>query len=157
MPILGLSTMSTRPFSTSSCPAAATTTRTLSDLADAIFTPPASCLDSTYRQSPYGYDTIDKYTDSSTIRVTGSQGQVTYTTTYTLNFVVKGRDPSCFPRNFPTTTCLYDTVVSSITEYRVSEQSYIYSPGRCPENYVTAKSSIDESNTDITRAICCPV
>lgn len=150
--------MSTRPFSTSSlCPPAATTTRTLSDLADTIFSPPASCLDATYKQSPYGYDTIDKYTDSSVFSVSGSQGYVTYTTTYVANYVVKGRDPSCFPRSFPTTTCLYETVIASTTGYSVSEQSYIYSPGRCPESYITASSSIDKANTDITHAICCPV
>ena len=149
------SAMTTRPIS--SCQAAATTTRTLTDLDATIFTPPASCLESLYKQSPYGYDTIEKRTERSVITVSGIQGQITSTSVWTSDYVVRGRDPSCFPRNFPSTTCPYLITISSTTRGRISEQSYIYSPGRCPENYVTATSSIDEVNTDITRGICCPV
>ena len=147
--------MTTR--TTSLCQAAATTTRTLTDLDGTIFTPPASCLGPVYNQSPYGRDNIEKRTRTSVITVSGTQGRITSTSVWTSDYVVRGRDPSCFPRNFPSTTCWYNTIISSTTSGRISEQSYIYSPGRCPDNYVTATSSIDEANTDITRGICCPV
>jgi hypothetical protein len=146
--------MTSRPVSaTSACQAAGTTTRILSDLADTIFTPAASCLGDVYRNEPFGNDTYETFLGSSAVTASGTTSIATWTDDY----VVRGRDPSCFPPNFPTTTCVYDSIISSSTVGRVSEQSYVYSPARCPENYVTAKSSLDESNTEITRAICCPV
>lgn len=139
------------------CPPAAATTRTLTDLDSSIFTPPASCLGRVYKQSPYGYDSIEKSTYTDIIVITGSQGPVSSTSTWTSDYVIRGRDPSCFPPNFPSTTCYYTGVYGgSVTSGMISEQSYVYSPARCPDKYVTAMTSIDEVNTEMTRAICCP-
>lgn len=134
------------------CQPPATTTRTLTDL-DKIFTPSESCLGPTYNQAPYGSDSIERYPTTNVVVVSGTQGTATFTSAFTSDYVVRGRDPACFPSEFPSTTCYYSTVVSSAWSWTVSEQSYVYSPGRCPQNYVTAATSIDE---DVTYGICCP-
>lgn len=140
---------------TTTCQPAATTTRTLTDL-DKVFTPSASCLMPTYYQWPYGLDSIERYPTSSIIVITGSQGPVTSTWSFTSDFVVRGRDPSCFPSGFPTSTCYYGSVISSTIRGFVSEQSYVYSPGQCPKDYVTAATWTDDANSDVTSGICCP-
>ena len=145
--------MTSRSISaTSTCQPADTTTRTLSDLADTIFTPPASCLQNLYKNPPFGNDTYRIYTYSSLVTASGT----TSMETWTQDHVRRGRDPSCFPPNFPTTTCLYPTFDGSRTVNRVSEQTYVYSPARCPESYAAVTSSVDATNTKITRAVCCP-
>lgn len=143
--------MTTR--STSPCQAAPTTTATYSDL-DKIFTPPAACLDPTFTLSPQGYDLTGSW---MTIGTTTSS-RVVITTAYGLfPLVTRGRNPSCFPTNFPLSSCEYTTTIGTETLRALSEQTYLYSPRRCPEHYVIASSSVDTSATGITRAVCCPM
>ena len=120
--------------------AATDTTATYSDL-DSIFTPPAFCLKPTYTLSPEGYDRtgFGTYTEAPTL----------------IPYLVRGRNPSCFPKNFP--SVYYDPiVVNAQTKYLRSEATYLYSPGRCPENYLALESTVDPGRTDSTRALCCP-
>ena len=114
------------------CQASATDTATYSDL-DSIFTPPAACLKPTYTLSPEGYN------------VAGTD----------IPSLVRGRNPSCFPKNYTISTCDYTAVVDSQTKYSHSEAAYLYSPGRCPEHYLVVESTVDSSRVDSTRALCC--
>jgi hypothetical protein len=146
------SRMATRPF----CTPPDASTSTFSDL-DTIFTPPASCGSPEYTESPWsqGYDTL-LTTNSTPVAATRTVGSniVIYTSMIIRNYAMRGRNPFCFPPNFPTSTCLFsDSEDSPMTH---SEQNYIFSPGRCPEHYVTVDRSTDNAISDMTRAVCCP-
>lgn len=127
------------------CQAAATDTATYSDL-DSSFTPPAPCLKPTYTIAPEGYDRhgFELYTDTTT------QDELT------VPYLVRGRNPTCFPKNFPISICDDTVAVDAQTKFPRSEATYLYSPGRCPEHYLIVESAVDSSRGDLTRALCCP-
>jgi hypothetical protein len=139
-----------------------TKTYTYSDL-DNGFTPPTSCLEHTYASSPDGYD----YYSSST--------KGTKTKVYISLDVYRGRNPDCFPTNYPA-ACSYTGVIeqpliqpyndipmessqaiTEITGLTWSETHYVYSPATCPGEYIYVRTQLDGSIPDVTTATCCPV
>jgi hypothetical protein len=134
------------------CQAAATDTATYSDL-DSIFTPPASCLEPKFTLPPEGYDetTYEVYTET-----VSSSDHTNIQIWEDDPYLTRGRDPSCFPKNFPISTCDYATSLDGQSKHSRSEATYLYSPGRCPEHYLVVESIVDSSRADLTRALCCP-
>jgi hypothetical protein len=131
------------------CQAAATETATYSDL-DSIFTPPASCLEPTFTLPPEGYD------EASSDMYTETFSSADHTTTRIWEeypSLARGRNPSCFPKNFPISTCDYATSLDGQIKYSRSEATYLYSPGICPEHYLVVESTVDSSRADLTRTL----
>jgi len=91
------------------------------------FTPPPSCLASTYSVAPYGRDSI--------------------TVEYDNYAAVRGMDPICYPGNFYLIRTT-DSAGESAAQY--------YSPGFCPASYITATIGSGLSGATDTTVTCCP-
>ena len=142
-------------------PLSDTSMYTYSDLDDG-FTPPSSCLGHSFTSAPDGYD----YYVSS---MTGSK-----TKAYTSLDVYHGRDPACFPPNFPAACSYTGTFTqaagnvyvdaaaspqssSEVTGVTWSETHYMYSPATCPDSYATMSIRTDATAKNVTSAIRCPM
>lgn len=139
-----------------------TRTYTYSDL-DNGFTPPKSCLEHRYTSEPNGYDYY-----ISTTRDSGIEDYVSLD-------VYRGRNPACFPPNFPTEVCSYTGTFTQepandymdlpstsrpgllVMGSTRSETHYVYSPGTCPGDYAPVSTNVDASVANLTRAVCCPM
>lgn len=138
-----------------------TRTYTYSDL-DHGFTPPSSCLGHSFTSAPDGYDFYVSSTTGSTAK------------TYVALEVYRGRDPACFPANFPA-ACVYTATLAEaagnvyvdapalpqsstkVSGVIWSETHYVYSPATCPDNYATMSIRTDAAVGNVTSAICCPM
>jgi hypothetical protein len=142
-------------------PLSDTRTYTYSDL-DNGFTPPSSCLGHSFTSAPDGYDC---YVSSTT----GSKTKM-----YISLDVYRGRDPACFPPNFPAACSYTGTFAEAagniyvdapalpqssteVTGRTWSEKNYVYSPATCPESYAAMSTRTDATAGNVTSAICCPM
>lgn len=114
-----------------------TAIHTYSDL-EAGFTPPKSCFEPTYTSIPFGIDTVLTWVNAATV-----DGNATTSTAWMK--VYRGRDPACYPPNYPN-ACEWRGTIQQ-------QQSYVFSPASCPGGYVTATTSVDQAATTGT---CCP-
>lgn len=117
-----------------------TATYTYSDL-DASFSPPELCLQPTFAVLPDNYNTAFSWLDTFTLN-----GQPT--TSVRWMRLYRGREPTCFPSNYPK-ACEYQGTTQQ-------QKNYIYSPGTCPGGYAPATNFVGGSATEVTTALCCP-
>lgn len=130
-------------------PMSDTSSYTHSDL-DTGWIAPTSCFGNVYRSETDGYDFWTRDSKYDTLRIT------------------RGRDPACFPKNYPA-ACQYtstfeqalDPIIFQLATTLMSttlwsEKDYVYSPATCPSGYIAKGARANTASVGTTSAFCCP-